>query len=107
MNKGYRIVFETYDLNNPDITLGKSTLFKGDVTAPTNCLDFSIEQKEQIAILQASLDKIICEKTKLINQDITCCPKCSGKVIKLGKQPSKFLRFYLQIIMSKYKELNA
>ncbi len=90
MDKGYRIIFETYDVNNPKKSLKQSTLFSGEVTAPTNCLDFSIEQEDQISILQAALDEIITEKTKLLNQDISCCPECSGKVIKLGQQPSSF-----------------
>lgn len=90
MSKGYRIFFETYDLNNPSNVIDKSLLFEEKIIAPNNCLDFSLEQEDQIAILQASLDKIISEKVKLINKDIKSCPKCSGKVIRLGKQPSKF-----------------
>ena len=51
MSKGYRIVFETYDLNNPSDVIGKSVLFEEKITVPNNCLDFSLEQEDQIAIL--------------------------------------------------------
>ena len=38
---------------------------------PTNLHDFSIGHEKQIELLQASLDNIIAEKVKLLNQNQT------------------------------------
>ncbi len=90
MSKVYRIVFESIDLDDPSKVLCKATLLENAVTAPTNCLDFSLEQKKQIQLLQAALDNILIEKTELINSNLSSCPKCPGELIKRGKRKSTF-----------------
>ena len=90
MNQGYRIVFETYDLENPPKVLEQSVIIEDIITKPTSCLDFSISHEQQIEILQKSIDKIIGEKTKLINAESGDCPKCSKNLIKLGYHKSTF-----------------
>lgn len=90
MNKGFRILFETYDLNNPQSTLSHATIMDGVISKPTNCLDFSLQHERQIELIQVTMDKVISEKTKLLNQDINDCPKCNGKIIKRGTHTSTF-----------------
>ena len=62
------------------------------LTQPTNLHDFSIDHSKQIELLQASLDNIITEKVKLLNQNQTECPKCKGQLRKLGKQTSAVMK---------------
>jgi len=90
MNKGYRIIFESIDLDDPSEVMRKATLLEGSVNAPTNCLDFSLEHKQQIQLLQTALDNILREKAELINSNLPPCPKCPGELIKLGKRKSTF-----------------
>lgn len=90
MRKGYKITFESFDLDNPGNTLEKSLLMEGEITKPTNCLDFSLSHDQQAGLLQGALDKIVNEKSSLINNDSECCPKCSSKFIKKGNHVSIF-----------------
>lgn len=90
MKKGFRIIFESYDLNNPELIISRSTIIEDLISKPTDCLDFSLEYEKQIELLQLTLDKIISEKAKLLNQDQTSCPKCKGKIIKRGTHLSTF-----------------
>lgn len=90
MNKGFRILFETYDLHNPQSILSHATIMQGVITKPTNCLDFSLQHEQQIELIQVTMDKVISEKAKLLNQDINECPKCNGKIIKRGTHTSTF-----------------
>ncbi|NQY36847.1 MAG: hypothetical protein HRT37_18160 [Alteromonadaceae bacterium] len=88
--KAYIIIFETYDLTDPALILNRSTIMEESLTQPTNLHDFSIDHEKQIELLQISLDNIIAEKVKLLNQNQTACPKCKGQLAKLGKQTSAF-----------------
>ena len=90
MNKGFRIVFESYDMDAPEKVLEQSLLLEERITKPTNCLDFSLEHEKQITLVQRALDHIISEKTKLLNQAKQDCPECTGKIIKIGMQVSSF-----------------
>ncbi len=90
MNKGFRIIFESYDLKNPESILGRTIMMEDNISKPTNCLDFSLEHEKQIEIIQLTLDQIISEKAKLLNQDQCSCPKCDGKIIKRGTHLSTF-----------------
>ena len=90
MSQGYRIVFETYSLDNPNDIKEQSVIIEDIVTRPTSCLDFSISHEQQIEILQNSIDHVIAEKTKLINSESGDCPNCSKNLIKLGYHRSTF-----------------
>ena len=90
MRKGYRITFESFDLDNPGVTLNKSLLMEDEITKPTNCLDFSLSHERQMGLIQEALDKIIHEKASLINEDLKSCPKCSSRFTKKGTHISVF-----------------
>ena len=89
-NKGYRIIFETYDVNEPTHILNRSTMMEESLIEPTNLHDFSVAHEKQIELLQASLDNIIAEKVKLLNQNQTQCPECEGHLKTKGTQASAF-----------------
>jgi hypothetical protein len=90
VRKGYRITFESFDLDNPGVTLNKSLLMEDEITKPTNCLDFSLSHERQMGLIQEALDKIIHEKASLINEDLKSCPKCSSRFTKKGTHISVF-----------------
>jgi hypothetical protein len=90
MGKGFRISFETFDLDHPETVLKQSVLMQGNTTMPTNCLDFSLSHEDQMELLQKALDALLAEKAALINQDSGPCSKCPGKLIKLGAHVSLF-----------------
>jgi hypothetical protein len=90
MKKGFRILFETYDLNEPESIIDRAIIIEDHITKPITCLDFSLEHDKQIELIQRTMDHIISEKAKLLNQDQGSCPKCGGKIIKLGTHTSTF-----------------
>jgi hypothetical protein len=90
MDKGFRIIFETYDVDDPHATIDRSLILEDVISKPTNCFDFSLEHEKQIELIQISMDKIIAEKAKLINTDYTICPECGGKIKKYGANISTF-----------------
>ena len=55
MCKGFKIIFESFDLDNPEGTLKKSLIMEGKISKPTNCLDFSFTHKQQIELIQGNL----------------------------------------------------
>ena len=89
-NKGFRIVFETYEIDNPQTIISSTIVMNDVISKPTNCLDISMEHEKQIELLQATLDKIISEKAKLLNKDEHVFPQCSGTIIKRGTRTSIF-----------------
>lgn len=92
MAKYYRIVFEEFDVPpklEPDNK--ENVLIEGEVSAPTNCLDFGICHDEQINLIQKSQDKILALQAKLIGHKQNSCPKCiDGTLKKHGFNTSWF-----------------
>ena len=66
MTKCYRVLFESFDKNNPDEVLSRSTVLEGSIEKPTNCLNFSMGLKNQIELIKTVQDNVILEKTKLV-----------------------------------------
>ena len=65
-NKGFRIVLETYDIEEPESLFHREAILSGPITPPTNCLDFSLSHESQIELIQGVQDKIIAEKVQLL-----------------------------------------
>ena len=90
MRKGYRIIFETFDLDNPIDVFKQSVLMQEEITKPTSCLDFSVPHEKQTGLIKKALDNILNEKASLLNEDLECCSKCSSKLTKKGMNISTF-----------------
>ena len=90
MTKCYRVLFESFDKNNPDEVLSRSTVLEGSIEKPTNCLNFSMGLKNQIELIKTVQDNVILEKTKLVCESSKKCPKCAIKLTKLGTNISNF-----------------
>lgn len=89
MKKGYRIIFQSYNMDAPEETISTVEIKKGEIKAPTNCFDFSMDYEEQIILLKDTMNILISEKVKRIS-DVKECPKCAGKLIKKGAKVSIF-----------------
>ena len=90
MRKGYRIIFETLDLDNPSDIFKQSILMQDEITKPTSCLDFSISHEKQTGLIKRALDNILNERASLLNEDLEVCPKCSSSLTKKGVNISTF-----------------
>jgi len=90
MDKAFRIIYQAIDKANPEVVLRQETLLSGEITKPSNCLDFSISHEEQINLIQNAVDNILVEKADLINKDARDCPDCHTHLTKLGKHLSTF-----------------
>ena len=91
MSTCYRVIFQTYDDTKPEETLQEETIIESAITAPTNCLDFTMGMELQLKAVQGIQDNVLNEKLKVLAQKQTKqCPKCPGKIAKSGKQVSPF-----------------
>jgi hypothetical protein len=89
MQKAYRIVFESYEKQNPQKTLTRTTLIEDAIEKPTSLLNLSIGHGKQISLLQGAGDCYLNEKLNLLEQT-RVCSDCQGKLNKLGKHISTF-----------------
>jgi hypothetical protein len=90
MAKHYRIVFQSFESEHPDIILTERTLLEDTLNIPTNCFDFAMDHSKQIALIQAAQDSVLNEKSNLIHQSQKICPDCQKKLMKFGYQTSTF-----------------
>ena len=88
MEKGYRVIIESYDKNSPKNAISQCYVLEGDINKPTNCLDFTIGIEKQIALLQNVQDYVLLEKASLLNQEEKMCPCCNNKLAKFGRHIS-------------------
>jgi len=88
MEKGYRIVYQSFDKANPGEIINQKILLEGDLNIPTNCFDISMGLEKQIKLIQVTQDAVICEKLEGLNQETEPCPKCKRQLAKCGKQNS-------------------
>jgi hypothetical protein len=88
MKNAYRVIVECYDKSSPETVLSQYAVLEGDINKPTNCMDFTIGIEKQISLIQNVQDRILLEKSSLINQEKKRCPLCENKLAKFGKQSS-------------------
>lgn len=89
MTKCYRVIFESYDQSNPDVSLGKTTISEGIIEKPTSLLDLSMGLDNQIKLIKEAQNCILQEKSSLLAKR-TSCPCCKGKLKKFGQTSSTF-----------------
>jgi len=90
MTKFYRVLFESFDKNNPGEVLSRSTVLEGTIEKPTNCLNFSMGLKNQIELIKIVQDNVVIEKTNLVCEEVKKCPKYKVKLTKIGSHTSNF-----------------
>lgn len=87
MSKIYRVLVQTVE--NGELT-SESIIVEDPLSAPTNCLDFSLELTKQINLLQKIQDHILNEKLVILSKKNKLCPCCEHKLIRSGKQKSTY-----------------
>lgn len=91
IQKGYRVIFQTYDQSNPKESLNEVCILESTLEAPTNCLNFSIGMKNQIKLIQEVQSNVLNEKVKILEEGKAgVCPNCPGRLVKGGKQTTTF-----------------
>ncbi len=93
MSKSYRVIFQTYEDAAPGHVLREEIISDAKITAPTNCLDFTLGMQAQLSMIGQIQDHVLNEKLSLIAEvQKHDCPitDCTGKLVKCGKQKSPF-----------------
>ncbi len=90
MTKGYRVLFECFNKNNPNEVLSRAIVLEGAIEKPTNCLNFSMGLISQIELIKTVQNNVIIEKIKLFCDDPKSCPKCDVNLTNVGNHTSKF-----------------
>lgn len=89
MERGYRIVFESYDKTKPKKTISRTTLLGDGIEKSTSLLDLSMGMDKQIFLIQGAGDCLLAEKLDLLG-GVRTCSCCKGKLTKLGQHTSTF-----------------
>ena len=90
MSERYRIVFQSYDENDPEHINEEKALLEGSITLPTNCCNFSMGFEKQLTLIEKAQTCVLEKKANLLQQEKTICPECGKKVQKFGWQKSIF-----------------
>ncbi len=48
MSMCYRVIYQTFKSNNPEDILQEEMIIESEITAPTNCLDFTMGMELQL-----------------------------------------------------------
>ena len=67
MSIGYRVAFESYELNDGFNIVDRKVIGNGLFDRTTNCLDFSLDQNSQILLLEQLVDSIISSQIKIVD----------------------------------------
>ena len=81
MRKACRILFESYDLDEPNARWCVSIIPNYPLPKPTWRLYFSLCHEVQIHLLQETLAKHLLEETALLTRSITQQPEKTGLII--------------------------
>lgn len=84
-----RIVVEKVSVSSQEV-VKRDTLKVYDVKAPASILELGLRHEEQISLLGKVQNSILAEQSKLIDPGHDVCPKCGGKLSKLGFTQSNF-----------------
>ncbi|WP_131795788.1 hypothetical protein [Fluoribacter gormanii] len=87
MKRAYRIVFESFDKEN--LQVSRKIIFEEDIKKPENLEDILLSFANQLLLLKALNNSILDEKVALLNSDKKPCPECGSKLCKFGNQTSK------------------
>ena len=68
IQKGYRVIFQTYDQSNPKEVINEVCVLESTLEAPTNCLNFSMGMKNQIKLIQEVQNNVLNEKAKILEE---------------------------------------
>lgn len=88
MTHQIRVVIES--LNETGDVIRKEIIMTKSVTNPNYIIDLGFRHSEQIDLLRHIEQKLLDNQSVFLKDDISVCPKCSGKLYKSGTVKSDF-----------------
>lgn len=89
MDYEFRVIVEKVSVSSQKV-VKRDTLKIYDIHKPESILEFGLRHAEQISLLSKIQSALLAEQSILIDSGQTECPKCGGKLSKLGFMESKF-----------------
>ncbi|MEM9155161.1 MAG: ISKra4 family transposase [Cyanobacteria bacterium P01_F01_bin.33] len=89
MDYELRVVVEKVAVSSQEV-VKRDTLKVYDLKEPDSILELGLRHQEQISLLEKVQNSILAAQSKLIDPGHEHCPKCGGKLNKLGFTQSKF-----------------
>lgn len=104
MDYEFRVIVEKVSVSSQKV-VKRDTLKIYDIQKPESILDFGLRHEEQISLLSQVQSAFLAEQSVLIDSGHRECPKCGGKLSKLGFMPSKFHAVFSdhKVLMQKHK----
>ena len=89
MDYEFRVIVEKVSVSSQKV-VKRDTLKIYDIQKPESILEFGLRHAEQISLLSKIQSALLAEQSILIDSGHTQCPKCGGKLSKLGFMESNF-----------------
>jgi hypothetical protein len=92
MKKYYRVVIQEYEKTEKKKTnIKESVIIEEEITAPTNCFDFSIGMKKQLEMIKEIQTHVLNSKLEVLElKHQGQCKDCMIDLVKCGKSKSTF-----------------
>ena len=83
-----RVTIES--LNDAGEVISKDIVMTKNVTKPNHSIDLGFRHSEQIELLKHIEQQLLDQQSIFLKDDLSVCPKCSGKLYKSGYVKSDF-----------------
>jgi len=83
-----RVIIES--LNDAGEVISKDIVMTKNVTKPNHSIDLGFRHSEQIELLKHIEQQLLDQQSIFLKDDLSVCPKCSGKLYKSGYVKSDF-----------------
>jgi len=90
MQKHYRIIFESFDVENPkEVT--QTVINTGEIKIPVDLFDIGFSHAEQMVLIQKTQDALLKEQFTTRTGTIKYCPHCVNiKLVRDGQNKSNY-----------------
>ena len=88
MTHQIRVIVES--LNDAGDVVGKEIVMTKSVIKPNSIIDLGLRHSEQIDLLRHIQQQLLNKQSIYLKEELTTCPKCSGKLYKSGSVKSDF-----------------
>ena len=88
MTQQIRVIVES--LNDAGDVVGKEIVMTKSVIKPNSIIDLGLRHAEQVDLLRHIQQQLLNKQSIYLKEELTMCPKCSGKLYKSGSVKSDF-----------------
>ena len=88
MTRQIRVIVES--LNDAGDVIGKEIVMTKSVIKPNSIIDLGLRHSEQIELLRHIQQLLLDKQSIYLREELTTCPKCTGKLYKSGSIKSDF-----------------